>query len=170
MKKILIISDTHSYLDPRLMEHVEWCDQIWHGGDWGDVSVSDTLSAIKPVMGVYGNIDGTSVRQTYPLINHFYCEEVLVGMTHIAGAPSKYKPDALKCFEIQLPEIFVCGHSHILQVKRDLNRKGMLFINPGAAGQHGFHPVQTAIRLKIDGKRIFDVELINMPRTKTRIN
>jgi predicted phosphodiesterase len=96
------------------------------------------LISDKANFGVYGNIDGTPIRQTYPLINHFYCEEVLVGMTHIAGAPSKYKPDALKCFDIQLPEIFVCGHSHILQVKRDLNRKGMLFIIQAPQGSMVF--------------------------------
>lgn len=166
MQKILILSDTHSYLDPRLAPHLDWCDQIWHGGDWGDVAVADTLLSLKPVQGVYGNIDNATVRLMFPKINHFSCEDVLVGMTHIAGAPSKYKPDALACFATQAPDLFVCGHSHILQVKRDLNRKGMLFINPGAAGQHGFHTVQTAVRLKIEGKRIFDVELIEMPRYK----
>lgn len=164
MQKILIISDTHSYLDERLMTHIDWCDQIWHAGDWGNVALSDTLEALKPIQGVYGNIDGETLRQIYPKINHFTCEELSIGMTHIAGAPSKYKPDALACFSIKTPDIFICGHSHILQVKRDLARKGMLFINPGAAGTHGFHTVQTAIKLKIEGKRIFEVEVIEMPR------
>ena len=81
-------------------------------------------------------------------------------MTHIAGTPLRYKPDALECLSIKTPDIFICGHSHLLQVKRDMNRNGMLFINPGAAGKHGFHQVQTAVRLKIDGKRIFDVEVV----------
>jgi uncharacterized protein len=98
MQKILIISDTHSYLDPRLMEHVDWCDQIWHAGDWGNISLSDTLESYKPIQGVYGNIDDATLRQIYPRINHFVCEDLVIGMTHIAGAPSKYKPDALECF------------------------------------------------------------------------
>jgi len=164
MQKILIISDTHSFLDERLFPHIDWCDHIWHAGDWGIVAVSDTLEALKPIQGVYGNIDDATVRQIYPKINHFTCEELNIGMTHIAGAPSSYKPDALECFRIKTPDIFVCGHSHILQVKRDLHRNGMLFINPGAAGTHGFHKVQTAVRLKIEGKRIFDVEVIEMSR------
>ena len=166
MQKILIISDTHSYLDQRLLEHVDWCDQIWHAGDWGNVSLSDTLEAFKPIQGVYGNIDDATLRQIYPKINHFVCEDLVVGMTHIAGAPSKYKPDALECFSFQKPDIFVCGHSHILQVKRDLNRDRMLFINPGAAGISGFHNIQTAVRLKIDGKRIYDVELVEMEKAR----
>jgi uncharacterized protein len=168
MQKILIISDTHSYLDERLMEHVDWCDQIWHGGDWGNVSLSDTLESYKPIEGVYGNIDDATVRLIYPKINHFQCEDLIVGMTHIAGTPSKYKPDALECFSIQKPDIFVCGHSHILQVKRDLNRDRMLYINPGAAGTHGFHNIQTAVRLKIDGKRVFDVEVVEMEKKGIR--
>jgi uncharacterized protein len=168
MQKILIISDTHSYLDPRLEPHIDWADQIWHGGDWGSVALADTLIGERTVQGVYGNIDSATLRQMFPKILHFDCEEVSVGMTHIAGAPSKYKPDALECFAQKRPDIFVCGHSHILQVKRDLNRGGMLFINPGAAGQHGFHEVQTAIRLKIDGKRIFDVEIVQMERKKSQ--
>jgi uncharacterized protein len=166
MQKILIISDTHSYLDERLMEHVDWCDQIWHAGDWGNVSLSDTLESYKPIEGVYGNIDDATVRLIYPRIHHFQCEDLIVGMTHIAGSPSKYKPDALECFSIQKPDIFVCGHSHILQVKRDLNRDRMLFINPGAAGTHGFHNIQTAVRLKIDGKRVYDVEVVEMAKGK----
>lgn len=167
MQRILIISDTHNYLDERLMEHVDWCHQIWHAGDWGNVSLSDTLEAFKPVQGVYGNIDDTTLRQIYPKINHFVCEDLVVGMTHIAGSPSKYKPDALECFAIQKPDVFVCGHSHILQVKRDLNRDRMLFINPGAAGISGFHNIQTAVRLKIDGKRIYEVELVEMQKKKS---
>jgi putative phosphoesterase len=164
MQKILILSGTHSYLDERLLPHIDWCTQIWHAGDWGNVSVADTLSSLKPVEGVYGNIDDATVRKMYPKINHFQCEDVLVGMTHIGGAPASYKPDALACFNKLVPDIFITGHSHILQVKRDLHRNRMLFINPGAAGQHGFHQVQTAVRLKVEGKRIFEVEIVEMPR------
>ncbi|MBP6386297.1 MAG: metallophosphoesterase family protein [Pseudarcicella sp.] len=164
MQKILIISDTHSYLDQRLMPHIEWADQIWHAGDWGNESVVDTLESFKPIQGVYGNIDNAVVKRIFPKINHFMVEEICVGITHIAGAPSSYKQDALECFAIRQPDIFVCGHSHILQVKRDFSRNKMLFINPGAAGKHGFHSVQTAIRLKIEKKRIFDLEVIEMTK------
>jgi predicted phosphodiesterase len=105
----------------------------------------------------------------FPKIVRFTCEQITVAMTHIAGAPSSYKPDALETFAMGLPDIFVCGHSHILQVKRDQNRNQMLFLNPGAAGQHGFHQEQTALQFKIDGKRIYDMELIQMPRIHTKI-
>ncbi len=168
MQKILILSDTHSFLDARLAPHLDWCDQIWHAGDWGSVEIADTLCSLKPVEGVYGNIDGGVLRTMFPKINHFQCEDLLVGMTHIGGAPSSYKPDALACFNKLVPDIFITGHSHILQVKRDLNRNRMLFINPGAAGQHGFHQVQTAVRLKIEKKRIFEVEIIEMLRNKQK--
>ena len=170
MQKILVLSDTHSFLDPRLEEHLEYCDQFWHGGDWGSVAVADTLASYgKPVMGVYGNIDDRTIRNMYPKIERFTCEKVTVAMTHIAGAPSSYKPDALETFSLGIPNIFICGHSHILQVKRDLNRRNMLFLNPGAAGQHGFHSEQTALRFKIDGARIYDMEMIQMPRIKVKL-
>ncbi|MHA8052046.1 metallophosphoesterase family protein [Aquirufa sp. Wall-65K1] len=167
MKKILIISDTHSFLDPRLEPHLQACDQIWHAGDWGSVQLADQLLTYKkPIAGVYGNIDDRTIRNMYPKIMRFRCEEVNIAMTHIAGAPSSYKPDAYEAFSKGIPQIFVCGHSHILQVKRDIKRNNMLFINPGAAGQHGFHPIQTAIQLKIDGTRIYDVEIIQMERNR----
>jgi putative phosphoesterase len=170
MQKILLLSDTHSYLDARLEEHIDFCDQIWHGGDWGSVAIADTLMSFgKPVYGVYGNIDDRTIRNMFPKITRFMCENVKVAMTHIAGAPSSYKPDALETFAMGIPHIFVCGHSHILQVKRDLKRNNMLFLNPGAAGQHGFHDEQTALRFKIDGSRIFDMEVIQMPRLKVRV-
>ena len=161
MQKILIISDTHSFLDERLMEHVDWCDQIWHGGDWGNVSLSDTLEAIKPIEGVYGNIDDMTVRQIYPKIHHFLCEDLIVGMTHIAGTPSKYKPDALECFKIQEPDIFICGHSHILKVQFD-KKYNLLHMNPGAAGIYGFHQIRTMLRFEIDGDKIQKLEIIEL--------
>lgn len=162
MKKILILSDTHHYLDPRLQTHIDWCDEIWHGGDWGTITVSDILTKQKPVRAVYGNIDGQDVRVVYPHIQRFECEQLTVGMTHIAGTPGRYKPDAKKLFAEQIPDLFVCGHSHILRVERDPALQNMLFINPGAAGKEGFHKMQTALRLKIDGKRVFDMEVIEI--------
>lgn len=162
MQKILIISDTHGYLDPRLQTHIDWADQIWHGGDWGNANISDQLTNQKPVQGVYGNIDGHEIRLMYPLINFFSCEDLTIGMTHIAGKPNAYKPDARALFQKQVPDILVCGHSHLLNVQRDPKHANLLFINPGAAGKEGFHKMQTAIRLKIEGKRIFDVEVVEV--------
>ncbi|RVU26911.1 metallophosphoesterase [Sandaracinomonas limnophila] len=168
MKKILIVSDTHSFWDPRLNEALDACDEVWHAGDWGSEQIADYIIAKgKIVRGVYGNIDGAILRRMYTKILKFQVEGLVVGMTHIAGAPSSYKPDAIETFSKGAVDIFICGHSHILQIKRDLKRNNMLFINPGAAGQHGFHPVQTAVQLKIDQKRIFDVEVIQMERKKS---
>lgn len=168
MKRILLLSDTHGYFDDRLDQALADCDEIWHAGDWGTVELADyLLSTQKPVRGVYGNIDGAVLRRMFPKINRFSIEGIRVGITHIAGAPSSYKPDALETFSMGPLDLFICGHSHILQVKRDLKRNNMLFINPGAAGKHGFHPVQTAVQFKIDQKRIFDVEVIQLERHKS---
>jgi hypothetical protein len=167
MQKILLLSDTHSFLDDRLIEPIQNCDQLWHAGDWGSLQLVDKLIAFnKPIRGVYGNIDDGIIRRMYPKILRFRCEQVTVAMTHIGGAPSSYKPDGLEAMSLGIPKMFICGHSHILQVKRDTKRQNMLFLNPGAAGQHGFHPTQTALQFKIDGERIYDMEVINMDRVK----
>jgi putative phosphoesterase len=166
LTSLLILSDTHGYLDPRIWKHVHDCDEVWHGGDIGSLAVTDEIAKHKPVRAVYGNIDGPEVRHVYPLINRFLCEEVEVGMTHIAGTPASYKPDAKKLLQEKIPGIFICGHSHILKVMRDPKHSGMLFINPGAIGVHGFHPIQTMIKLKVDGKRVFDLEVVELKRAK----
>ena len=163
---ILILSDTHSYLDERIWKYIDACDVVWHGGDIGTIAITDSIKKHKPVEAVYGNIDGTDVRQVHPLIHRFKCEEVSVAMTHIGGYPDRYRPDAMKILNERVPDIMVCGHSHILKVMRDKKYQNMLFINPGAAGIHGFHPIQTLIKLKIDGKRIYDLEVVELKRAK----
>ena len=164
MKKILILSDTHSYLHPSIIKHIEAADEVWHAGDWGDVAVADTIMSISPcVKGVYGNIDGQDIRGYFPVENVFECEEVTVGMAHIAGKPGYYKAQGYNLLKNNKVNLFICGHSHILQVQRDIFAGNQfLFINPGAAGREGFHKVMTAIRLKIDDKKIFDLEVIEL--------
>jgi putative phosphoesterase len=161
---ILIISDTHNYLDARWIPYIKLSDEVWHAGDIGTLSITEEISKFKPVRAVYGNIDGQDLRNVYPLINRFRCEEVEIAMTHIAGYPTKYKPDALTILKENIPGILICGHSHILKVMRDQQNRNMLFINPGAAGIHGFQTVQTAIQIKIEGKRIYDLEVIELKR------
>lgn len=161
--KILLISDTHSYLDKRLEPHLQWADEIWHAGDWGSVELSDQLSSYgKPLRGVYGNIDGATLRRIYPKIAKFRVEGVNVGIVHIGGSPSNYKPDALELFQSGLPDVFITGHSHILQVKRDLKRNNMLFLNPGAAGKHGFHLIQTALRFEIKNGSVSNMQVVEI--------
>lgn len=168
MQKIFILSDTHNYLDPRWVPYIHEADVLWHAGDIGTTEVTDALKKIKPLHAVYGNIDGAELRTEFPLITHFTCEQVRVGITHIAGTPGKYKPDAKHLLEQEVPDILVCGHSHILKVMRDETYNRMLFINPGAAGVHGFHTVQTAIKIKIEGKRVYDLEVVELPRERFR--
>jgi len=164
LTRILFLSDTHGFLDPRLASHLDWADQLWHGGDFGTVAVADTLEATgKPLQGVYGNIDGAELRLMFPKIKVFACEALTIGMAHIGGVPGRYQPDARELFaESGVPDVFVCGHSHLLRVQRDPSRNNLLYLNPGAAGKEGFHKMQTALRLKIDGKRIFDVEVLEI--------
>jgi putative phosphoesterase len=146
-----------------LIKHIEAADEVWHAGDWGDVSVADTIMSITPVKGVYGNIDGAGIRGYFGVETVFECEEVRVGMAHIAGKPGYYKAQGLLTLRNNQVDLFICGHSHILQVQRDIyNRNSFLYINPGAAGREGFHKMMTAIRLKIDGKRIFELEVIEL--------
>ncbi|MFL5752164.1 MAG: metallophosphoesterase family protein [Bacteroidia bacterium] len=161
MKKILLLSDTHNYLDKKLFRHLEDADEIWHAGDIGNYSVCGELIKYKPLRAVYGNIDGNDIRKSYPKDLIFLCEDVKVYITHIGGYPNRYNSDAKKMIELEKPQLFICGHSHILKVMYDKHYE-MLHINPGAAGNHGFHKVKTLVRFTIEGKEIKDLAVIEL--------
>jgi putative phosphoesterase len=161
MKRIGIISDTHSYLDEAVFNHFEKCDELWHIGDFGEESVAEKLKGFKPLRGVYGNIDESGIREEFPLYDCFLCEEVKVLMTHIGGYPPKYNAASKALIKQCQPQLFLSGHSHILKVMYDEAFK-CLHINPGAAGKHGWHHVRTLIRIVIDGKAIKNCEVIEL--------
>ena len=142
MKKILLLSDTHSYIDATILKYVNQADEVWHAGDIGDLVVTDTLKKLKPLRAVYGNIDDDKARMEFPLNNRFVCEGVTVLITHIGGYPGKYNPAIRKEIQDNPPQLFICGHSHILKVMHD-KQFNLLHMNPGAAGKHGFHQVRT---------------------------
>lgn len=161
MTKIGLISDTHSYMDERIIELFKYVDEIWHAGDIGDIRVLDKLRKVKKVRAVYGNIDGRDIRQELKEHERFTCEDVDVWMTHIGGYPGKYDPLVKRKLFDKPPKLFISGHSHILKVMydKDLN---LLHLNPGACGISGFHAVRTALRFVIDGKDIKDMEVIEL--------
>ena len=161
MKRIGIMSDTHGFVDPKVFEYFKEVDEIWHAGDVGSVDVITQLEEFKPVKGVFGNIDDATLRLHWPENQVFHCEDVKVVMTHIAGKPYKYRQGAYDLIKKEKPQIFVCGHSHILMVQYDKNINA-LWVNPGACGFKGFHQVKTLIRLTIDGKEIKDLEVIEI--------
>lgn len=161
MQRIALLSDTHNYLDPKIFNYFENCDQIWHAGDIGTIGIADELKKIKPLIAVYGNIDGADVRRVYPKNHRFLCEQVDVFMTHIGGYPTRYHAEALAEIKRCPPKLFICGHSHILKVQFD-KTYNLLHINPGAAGIHGFHKVKTLVRFTIDGDKIKDLEVIEL--------
>ncbi len=161
MKKILLLSDTHSYIDDIILKYVEQADEVWHAGDIGDLIVTDTIKNIKQLRAVYGNIDDDKARKEFPLHNRFICEGVNVWMTHIGGNPGKYNPNIKDEMKVNPPKLFICGHSHILKVKFD-KKNNFLFMNPGAAGKSGFHQVRTMLRFVIDGIKIKDLEIIEI--------
>lgn len=163
MQRIALLSDTHNYLNPKLSLYLKECDQIWHAGDIGTINITDELSKQKPLVAVYGNIDGKDVRVVHPLNQVFMCEGVKVCMTHIAGYPKRYKPAALALIKEHKPQLFICGHSHILKVIYDDDHKH-LHINPGAIGIHGFHHICTMVRFTIDGDKIKDLEVIELKK------
>jgi putative phosphoesterase len=161
MKRIGLISDTHGYMDDRILELLNECDEIWHAGDIGDLLTADKLSALKPFRAVSGNIDGSDLRYRYPDKLRFVCEEVDVFMVHIGGYPGKYAPEVRAEFIEKAPKLFICGHSHILKVIYD-DKYQCLHINPGAAGIQGFHQVRTIIRFTIDQSIIKDLEVVEL--------
>ena len=163
MKKILLISDTHGYIDEKIVKYANNVDEIWHAGDVGDISVSDKLKKIKPLRAVYGNIDDQKIRAEFPLHNRFICEKVKVWITHIGGYPKRYNPKILEELKSNPPDLFICGHSHILKVIND-KELDLLHINPGAIGKHGLHRVRTMIQFEINGKKIENLSVIEFKR------
>lgn len=163
MTRILLLSDTHSYIDDNILAYAKTVDEIWHAGDIGILTVTDSLAKIKPLRAVYGNIDDNTARMTFPLHNRFMCEGVDVWITHIGGYPGKYSPAVKEEMAKNPPKLFICGHSHILKVIFD-KKNNLLHMNPGAAGISGFHQVRTMLRFNIDGEQIKDLEIIEYPK------
>ncbi len=163
MQKIGLISDTHGSLHPKIASFLKDCNQIWHAGDIGSMDVAEQLRKIAPLKAVHGNIDGQGLRMIFPEHQVFMCEEVKVYMTHIGGYPGKYEPKALKRIQKEKPRIFISGHSHILKVIND-HAHNLLHMNPGAAGNFGYHQKRTAIRFEIDGNNIRELEVLEVPR------
>ncbi len=159
--KILLLSDTHSHIDDTIMKYVRQADEVWHAGDIGDLRVTDTIKAEKPLRGVFGNIDNNEARTEFPLHNRFMCDDVDVWITHIGGYPGKYSPAVRDTINTNPPKLFICGHSHILKVQYD-QKLNLLHMNPGAAGISGFHQVRTMLRFEIEGKEIKNLEVIEL--------
>ena len=166
MTRILILSDTHSFLDPRLEKHIKNSDVVWHAGDIGDISIIDKIKAIKPVVAVHGNIDNHIVKTECPKNQTFKIHGKKIVITHIAGYPNRYNSHALNLIKIEQPDVFICGHSHILKIIYD-KKLNHLHINPGACGTHGFHKMQTAVKLEILNSGVIKnceiIELFNSP-------
>jgi uncharacterized protein len=161
MRKILLLSDTHSCIDDTILKYAHLADEVWHAGDIGDKLVTNSLQKIKTLRAVYGNIDDKSMRLLFPLNNRFMCEGVDVLITHIGANPRKFNPNLKQELILNPPKLFICGHTHILKVH--YNKKyNFLEMNPGAAGIFGSHPVRTMLRFVIDGDKISDLEVIEL--------
>ena len=174
MTRIGLISDTHGWLDEQVFKYFQDCNEIWHAGDFGNIEVSNSLTAGQPaspgqatsgtrkvLRGVYGNIDGVELRNIYPEKLHFLCEQVNVFMTHIGGHPARYAPGIKQEIIQHRPNLFICGHSHILKIIYD-DKLNCLYINPGAAGKQGWHQMRTVIRLTIDESNMKNCEVIEL--------
>ena len=167
MTRIGLISDTHGYLDENVFNHFETCQEIWHAGDFGSIEIaeklihSSVLSHLTVLRGVYGNIDGQDIRSQFQEQLVFMCENVKVMIRHIGGHPPKYNPETKKELLNNNPQLFICGHSHILKIMYD-DKLQCLYMNPGAAGKQGWQKVRTIIRFAIDRKEIKNCEVIEL--------
>ncbi len=161
MLRIGLLSDTHDYLDEAIFGHFESCDEIWHAGDFGSIGLANRLAGFRPLRGVYGNIDAGDIRSAYPEKLRWQSEGVRVLITHIGGYPPRYTPGTRKDLLNDAPQLFICGHSHILKIIYD-DRLKCLHINPGAAGRQGWHSIRTLIRFTIDGSDMKDCQVIEL--------
>ena len=163
MKQIILLSDTHHSLDERFYPYFKKADEIWHAGDIGDLSVTDKLKTFAPIKAVWGNIDNSTIRNEFKGNLYFKCEKVNVMMTHIGGYPGRYEKKILSIIEQANPDLFICGHSHILKVIND-KELDLLHMNPGAIGKHGLHRVRTMIQFEINDKKIENLSVIEFKR------
>jgi putative phosphoesterase len=161
MMRIGLLSDTHSYLDETIFKHFEECDEIWHAGDIGNKSVADALEAFRPFKAVYGNIDDRSITDIYPRDLRFEVEGMDVLITHIGGYPGRYDKRIFDLMQADPPDLFICGHSHILKVIYDKQFE-CLHMNPGACGRHGLHQIRTVLRFDIGEARIKNAEVVEL--------
>ena len=163
MTKILLLSDTHGYIDAQILKFIKQSDEVWHAGDVGSIEVLDTIKKLKPVRAVYGNIDNQLIRAELPIDQYFHVEKVSVLMTHIGGYPNRYEARIKELISKNPPQLFICGHSHILKVIQD-KKFNLLHMNPGAAGKHGFHQVRTMLRFEINSEKISNLEVIELEK------
>lgn len=161
--KIGLLSDTHGWLDTKIVDFFKDCDEVWHCGDIGNLAVAERLASFFNLRAVYGNIDGGDLRLMFPDVLVFETEGVKTLMTHIGGYPGRYDSRIRELLNHEHPQLFVCGHSHILKVMYD---KGLncLHINPGAAGNYGFHKVRTVVRFNIEKGNIKDLEVMELKK------
>jgi putative phosphoesterase len=162
MARIGLLADTHGFLDPRIFDLFGGCDEIWHAGDFGDATLARELAAFKRLRGVHGNIDDPELRGLYPRDQRFECAGLDVWMTHIGGYPGRYDPRVRAILRADPPQLFVCGHSHILRVMRDRRHRGLLYLNPGAAGRQGFHQVRTMLRFEVRSGCIQQMQVVEL--------
>lgn len=156
-----LISDTHGHMDNVILKSLSDCDEIWHAGDWGDVSVADQLSEIAPLRGVYGNIDDEQIRGRYPLDERFDFAGVDVWISHIVGRPGRYESRVNRVLKEKPPGLLICGHSHILHVEED-KKNSLRYINPGAAGHHGLHTIRTIMKIQISDGEISRIRVLEL--------
>ncbi len=161
--KILLLSDTHSHYDGFMEKYIQQADEVWHAGDIGNLEVTDKIAALKPLRAVYGNIDDDKARLQFPLHHRFDCEGMDIWITHIGGYPGRYNPSIRAEIYSNPPDIFICGHSHILKVMND-KKINCLHMNPGAIGNHGFHQKRTMLRFEIKDGKIFGLEVVEKDR------
>ena len=159
--KILLMSDTHAYMDDKLLEYVDQADEVWHAGDIGNLHVTDTIQERRPLRAVYGNIDGTEIRKEFPLEQDFVIDGYHVCMIHIGGHPKRYAKGIKNKLKLKKPHLFICGHSHILKVVND-HELNLLHMNPGAVGKQGFHQKRTILRFEIKNAQIKNLEVIDL--------
>jgi putative phosphoesterase len=157
-----ILSDTHGYFHPALVDDLKGVDRILHAGDVGDLGILDGLEAVAPVTAVWGNVDGPDIRRRLAEHRRFEVDGLDVWMTHIAGRPGRWQRGMGEKLAADPPDVLVCGHSHILRVEHVEALDDVLYVNPGAAGKQGFHDRKTCLRLTIESGTPTQMDVIHL--------
>jgi putative phosphoesterase len=146
-----VISDTHGLLRPQAVQALQGSDLIVHAGDVGRESILAELRELAPVTAVRGNVDRGAWAEGLPTT-----QALEVGGTWL------YVLHDLHTLDLDPVaagfRVVIYGHSH---QPEQVERSGVLYLNPGSAGPRRFRLPVCLARLLIspDGVRIEPVDL-----------
>ena len=139
--KLGVLSDTHGLLRQEVLNHLQGCDAILHGGDINNQGILNTLSSVAPLYVVRGNNDKEWATEL-PLFINEEIAGIHVYMTHKKkGLPADLNPF----------DLVIVGHTHRYEMQRVGNT---VLLNPGSCGPRRFNQAITMALVTVENEQI----------------